>query len=96
MFIILLRYRTTLAEVDQFISEHREWLARQYAAGVFKLSGRMEPRTGGGIVATTDTKEQLVAILDQDPFQRMQLADYEIIEFLPTMTSPDLAHLAAN
>jgi uncharacterized protein YciI len=93
MFVILLQYKKPLSEVDRFVPEHREFLAEQYAAGVFKMSGRMEPRTGGVILARAGSRAELETIIQRDPFHREQIADYEIVEFCPTMSSADLAHL---
>lgn len=93
MFLVLLTYQKPLAEVDRFVSEHREFLARQYEAGHFLLSGRKEPRSGGVILASSDSREQLEMILRQDPFHREHIATYEMIEFLPNMAAPGLAHL---
>lgn len=91
MFLVLLSYKKPLSEVDRYVTEHREFLVRQYAAGYFKLSGRKEPRTGGVILAATDSRAQLERILSEDPFHREQIAEYEIVEFLPNMAAPDLA-----
>ncbi|QYF94997.1 YciI family protein [Massilia sp. PAMC28688] len=93
MFLILLNYKKPLSEVDRFVAEHREFLAEQYAAGVFKLSGRREPRTGGVILARAASLPEIEAVISRDPFHREQIADYEIVEFCPTMSSADLAHL---
>lgn len=93
MFLVLLTYLKPLSEVDLFVGEHREFLARQYADGVFQLSGRKEPRTGGLVLAKAASREHLDAILRQDPFHREQIADYQVIEFVPTMSAPDLRRL---
>lgn len=91
MFVILLNYKKPLPEVDRFIGEHREFLERHYASGHFLLSGRKEPRNGGVILATAETRAEIENIIQGDPFRREQIADYEIIEFLPTMSASSLA-----
>lgn len=93
MFVILLNYIKPLSDVDRFVNEHREFLERHYASGHFLLSGRQEPRTGGVIVARADSKAEIEKILCLDPFHREQLAVYEIVEFLPSMSAPSLASL---
>lgn len=90
MFIVLLEYLRPLPEVDALIPAHREFLDRHYAAGHFLLSGRQEPRTGGVILATLPSRTQLDQVLQEDPFQQAGVARYQIIEFIPTMTAPDL------
>lgn len=95
MFLILLHYRKPLAEVDRFVGEHREFLERHYAAGHFLLSGRREPRTGGVILAKAVSRAELDAVIRADPFYRERIAEYEIVEFLPSMAAGELEHLKA-
>jgi len=93
MFLISLNYKKPLSEVDRFVAEHREFLLRYYASGHFLLSGRREPRDGGVILAQADSRNDIEQILRDDPFQREQIADYDIVEFLPTMSSDELDFL---
>ncbi|WP_341503941.1 YciI family protein [Gallaecimonas sp. GXIMD4217] len=90
MFIVTLSYRKPLSEVDRFVEEHRQYLKAGYAAGHFLLSGRKEPRTGGVILATAAGRDQVEALIEQDPFHREGIADYQITEFLPSMAAPGL------
>jgi len=90
MFVILLKYKKPLSEIDRFVAEHREFLSRHYASGHFLLSGRQEPRDGGVILAQADSRADIEKVLSKDPFQREQIADYDIVEFLPTMSSAEL------
>ena len=96
MFVILLHYLKPLPEVDRFVAEHRAFLERHYAAGNFLLSGRQEPRTGGVILADAPTREQIEAIVREDPFNREQIARYEIVEFVPSLADPRLAQFKAT
>jgi len=96
MFIVLLKYIKPLSEVDRFVAEHRDFLARHYASGNFLLSGRQEPRTGGVILATAATRAEVERIIENDPFHRERIADYEIVEFLPSMSAESLAGLIAS
>lgn len=91
MFIVQLDYLRPLDEIDALIPAHRQFLEKQYAAGHFLLSGRKEPRTGGIILATMASKLQLEQLLKEDPFAQAGAASYQIIEFIPTMTAPELA-----
>jgi uncharacterized protein YciI len=96
MFVISLNYVKPLAEIEEFLHAHREFLERYYASGNFLLSGRIEPRTGGIILAIAKTKEEIESIILQDPFKREQVAEYEIVEFLPSMAQSYLIHLKAT
>ncbi len=95
MFVILLNYIKPLSEVDRFVGEHREFLERYYTSDHFLLSGRKEPRTGGVILSKAKTRAEIEDIVLNDPFNREKIAEYEIIEFLPSMTAEHLANLKA-
>jgi uncharacterized protein YciI len=87
MFIVSLTYTAPLEEVDQHLDEHVSYLKRQYAAGGFVASGRKIPRTGGIILSKLENRATLDAVLEQDPFHRAGVADYETIEFDPSMVA---------
>jgi uncharacterized protein YciI len=96
MFLILLHYLRPLPEVDRWVPEHRSFLERHYASGKFLLSGRKEPRDGGVILCRARSLDELRAVVAQDPFHREGLARYELVEFMPTMSSPELASLLSG
>lgn len=93
MFIINLTYKVPLEEIDQLLDDHVDFLNKQYDAGVFIASGRKVPRTGGIILSNTISKTELEAIIEQDPFRKHEVADYELIEFVPSKTSEALRFL---
>lgn len=93
MFLVLLTYAKPLSVIDALLEEHVRFLETQYRQGLFLLSGRQEPRAGGVILARAESREALLAVLDQDPFRREGAARYEVIEFTPTKAAPELAGL---
>lgn len=95
MFVVILTYTAPLETVDQHLPAHVEFLKQHYEAGVFLASGRRVPRSGGVILARAASREALLEQLALDPFSRHDLAEYEIIEFEPAMTCPELAFLSA-
>ncbi|NML70490.1 GTP cyclohydrolase [Chryseobacterium sp. RP-3-3] len=84
MYIISLTYKTSLDNVERFIPEHNDFLDKYYRSGNFITSGRKEPRTGGIILADVDSKVEVEQIIKEDPFYSNQIADYDIIEFIPS------------
>lgn len=94
MFIISLTYQKTLEEVDAHLSKHVEFLKSHYAKGIFLASGRKNPRTGGVILALAANKAEMEAIIALDPFYIHGVAQYEITEFIASMTSPHVEFLA--
>ncbi|AXA91687.1 YciI family protein [Massilia sp. YMA4] len=91
MFVITLTYEKPTEEIDALLAAHRAFLREQYDNGVFLMSGRMVPRTGGIIIATADSRADIEAILELDPFKQAGAASYQITEFVPTMTADILA-----
>lgn len=89
MFIAILTYKKSLGEVDRFLAAHREYLAEHYAAGDFIASGPQTPRVGGVIMMKAENLVTVDAIIAQDPFHINGIADYQIVEFTPTMCRDD-------
>lgn len=84
MFIISLTYKSSLEEVERLIPQHNIFLNKHYESGVFIASGRKEPRTGGIIIAKTESKKDIEQIITEDPFYIHEIADYTITEFIPS------------
>ncbi|WP_433944478.1 YciI family protein [Paenibacillus sp. SN-8-1] len=81
MFIISLHYLQPLEVVDQYIEEHVQFLEKQYAEKRFIFSGRKVPRTGGVILAKASSREEVEELIQDDPFYKHRVAEYEITEF---------------
>lgn len=93
MFIINITYKSHLKKIDQFLSEHIEYLNKQYDLGYFIASGKKKPRTGGIIFSKIKSKLDLEKIIEDDPFKIQNLADYELIEFIPNKSNKQLEYL---
>jgi uncharacterized protein YciI len=91
MFIVSLTYTAPLEQVDAQLAAHRDFLEKQYARGVFLMSGRKVPRDGGIIIARADSRAAVEDLVRQDPFHQAGVARYDITEFVPTMTAGTLA-----
>lgn len=85
MFIAILTYKKPLSDVDRFLVAHREYLAKHYASGDFIASGPQTPRVGGVIMMKAASRAAVDAIIAEDPFYINDIADYQIVEFSPTM-----------
>lgn len=90
MFIAILKYKKPLEEVDRFLQAHRDYLAEHYAAGNFISSGPQTPHVGGVIMIKVENRIAVDAIIAQDPFNINGIADYQIVEFTPTMFCDDI------
>ena len=90
MFVIELIYKADLAEIDAHMSKHVAFLKKYYAAGNFLVSGRKIPREGGIILAVGKTRQEIEAIVKEDPFHKHGLADFRIIEFRASQKADDI------
>jgi uncharacterized protein YciI len=90
MFVIELTYKATLAEIDASMAAHVKFLKKYYAAGNFLVSGRKVPRDGGIIVAVAKAREDIEAIVREDPFYTRGLADFRIIQFRASQRADDI------
>lgn len=91
MFIVSLNYKKDISEVEKYIKKHVAFLNKYYAEKKFIFSGRKNPRTGGIILVRNVDKQDLDEMIRQDPFYQNGIADYEIIEFIPTKYDEDFA-----
>ena len=90
MFVIELTYKAPLADIDARMRAHVAFLKKYYAAGNFLVSGRQVPRTGGIIIALADSREQIEAIMAEDPFCKHGLAEFRVIEFRASQRADDM------
>ena len=93
MFLIDISYTRPIEEIEARTVEHRAWLDVQIAAGHLILAGPKVPRTGGVLIGRGGTKDEMIALLAQDPFQLAGLVKVEITEFVGGRFHPALADL---
>lgn len=84
MYIITLKYIKSLEEVEKELEAHIKYLEKYYAMDKFICSGRKNPRVGGVIISKGKNREEIERIIEEDPFKINKIAEYEIVEFMPT------------
>ena len=87
MFIFSLTYVKPLSEVERLLPAHIQFLDEHYKKHLFMCSGRKIPRTGGVILCNCAHTVEAKAIMEKDPFYKEGIAQYDIIEFVPSKTS---------
>jgi len=90
MFVIELTYKAPLADIDAHMPAHVIFLKKYYGSGHFLVSGRKIPRTGGIILAVGKSRQEIEAIVEEDPFHEHGLADFRIIEFRASQRADDV------
>jgi uncharacterized protein YciI len=90
MFVIELVYKADLAEIDARMAAHVRFLKKYYASGHFLVSGRKIPRDGGIILAVGRSRQEIEAIVKEDPFHVHGLAEFRVIEFRASQRADDI------
>lgn len=91
MFVILLKYKKPIEIVDQFVAEHRNYLDTCYTNNSLFVSGPKNPRTGGVLISALTDKNAVDELIKADPYYQHDIAEYEIIEFIPVKYHKDFA-----
>lgn len=79
--IVICSYLKPPSELASRMEEHQTYLEALHREGSFLLSGAKPSRDGCVIIAQTETRAELVDILNGDPLGKDNLIRYEIIEF---------------
>jgi uncharacterized protein YciI len=90
MFIIELTYKAPLSEIDAQMRAHVGFLKKYYAAGNFLVSGRKIPRDGGIILAVAKSRQEIEAIMRDDPFVERGLSDFRVVQFRASQRADDM------
>lgn len=84
MFLVTSSYTAPAEAIAAALPAHREWVGALYDRGIFILSGRLRPATGGFMLAIGVSRAELEALLAGDPFRIGGLLTHTIIELEPT------------
>jgi uncharacterized protein YciI len=93
MFVVLLRFSSNKAQAAQLMDSHNAWLSRGFEDGIFLLAGRLQPDSGGGILAHNTSLSDIQARIDADPFVAENVVSAEILEITPGRTDQRLGFL---
>jgi uncharacterized protein YciI len=93
VFIVLLKFSDNKSQASQFMEGHNEWIRRGFDDGVFLLVGRLQPNSGGGIVAHNTTLSDLQSRVNNDPFVAENVVSAEILEITPAKADERLNFL---
>ena len=93
MFIVLLKFSDNKGEAGQFMAGHNEWIKRGFDEGVFLVSGSLQPKAGGAVVAHNISLAELEGRVNEGPFVAENVVSAEIIEITAARTDDRLAFL---
>ena len=93
MFIVLLKFGENRSSAPEHMQGHKDWLEAGFAEGVFIAAGSLQPGLGGGILAMSDSRDEVEARIGEDPFVIHRVVEPEVIEFDPSRLDDRLAFL---
>jgi uncharacterized protein YciI len=79
MYLIVLKYKAPIEDVERVTPAHREFLGQAYQAEKLLVSGPRVPRMGGVIIARVKDRKEVDELIRSDPFYQEQIADYEVL-----------------
>ena len=93
MFIVLLTFSANKEQAGQFMEGHKAWIKSGFEDGIFLVSGSLQPKRGGGVIAHNTSLAELQERVKEDPFVAEDVVKAEIIEFSPAQADPRLEFL---
>ena len=89
-FMVEITYTVPYDVLSSVTPEHRIFLQTGYDKGWLLMSGPMNPRKGGIVIAKAPTIDDLRAFFAIDPYAIKGLATYRFVEFDPVKRQPFL------
>jgi uncharacterized protein YciI len=96
MFVVLLKFSSNKGRAAQFMESHNAWIKRGFDDGVFLLTGSIQPKLGGAILAHETSLPELRARVNDDPFVVHDVVSTDILEITPGRTDARLDFLRAD
>ncbi len=96
MFIVFLKFSDNRNQASEFMDGHKAWLQRGFADGVFLLSGSLQPKQGGAIIAHNTTQAEIENRLNEDPFVVENVVSAEILQVSPALSDERLSFLVTE
>lgn len=84
MFLVITTYKKSVDEIEKFLPAHSAFLDKYYESKKVIFSGRRNPRIGGMILFNVEKQNDVLSIIEKDPFKQNGIAEYELFEFIPT------------
>jgi uncharacterized protein YciI len=87
-FLVDIHYLIPVDQLADVLPAHRAFLQTGYDMGILLMSGPKEPRTGGFVVARSESQAALEAFFDNDPYEINKVASHTFVEFNPVKFQP--------
>ena len=85
MLIAISRYTKSLSEVDTYRDQHIQYINDLISQKKLLAAGRQTPPSGAVVIARNISLPEFKTILANDPYTKVEVAEYEIFEFNPVL-----------
>ena len=85
VFVLTSKYLQPAEEVAKFSSQHQAWLNPFFPSGRILVAGKLNPPTGGFIVARAESLEEIQTWINHDPYAVNKVAHYDVVELSPSV-----------
>ncbi|MCA8920048.1 MAG: hypothetical protein KDB68_07840 [Planctomycetes bacterium] len=82
-FVVTIEYIQDMSVVEEHTPAHRAFSAGLKERGLLLMSGPFNPRTGGMLLLKAESVNDAVAAFEDDPFKKLDIAKYDIREWIP-------------
>ncbi len=93
MFLVDMSFTNMEKITPELTGQHKIYLEQEYKTQKLMFGGRKVPRTGGILISMHSSEQELVQVLESDPFIKNGAATYSITQFIPVMASRDYANI---
>jgi uncharacterized protein YciI len=87
LYLVTLNYVRPIEEVNAHLDTHRDWLVTHVRAGHILVAGPLEDRTGGFLLARSNSREELERLLAQDSFAVHGVVEFQVRGFEAALRS---------
>jgi len=84
-FVVDIHYLVPVEQLADILPDHRAFLQTGYDKGILLLSGPKEPRTGGLVIARSESLECIQDFFSHDPYHLNNVATHSFTEFNPVL-----------
>ncbi len=94
--LAIIRFRKPLDQVLPVVDDHRAYLASLKDKGLLLASGPLDPRHGGALllrVPDNAVDVTLDQVRDNDPYVKANVAQYELMPWMPVLGKEGLDRL---
>lgn len=90
MYILICDFIKIPSDVVPHVEPHSQWVKKYVARGIFVAAGPKKNQLGGAILVKSIDRQELMAMIAEDPYIIEAVAEYRIIDVNFKLTIDEL------